>query len=92
MLEKLAAQLQHDLLVEKEGLEPVTDLAHGTAEADAFMLWYISYLRRNKQRLNNPWRFLPPAKAELRYGISVLGWEMLDELNLLLDQVHDAKG
>ncbi|MCW5861902.1 MAG: NACHT domain-containing protein [Anaerolineae bacterium] len=89
LLEKLSSQLQHDLLVQHEGMKPVSSLEDRMGGEDRFVLWYISLLKRRKQRLTTRWGFVAPARAQLSYGISFLGWEMLDELYLLLAQARD---
>lgn len=92
LLEKLSSQLQHDLLVQHESMKPVSSLEDRMGGEDRFVLWYISLLKHRKQRLTTRWKFVAPARAQLSYGISFLGWEMLDELYLLLAQARDLQG
>jgi hypothetical protein len=87
LLIRLTSRLQHDLLVKQENGNLEHDSATVTIKDDPFLLWYRSFLIRRKQLLHHPLRLIPPARAQEPYGISFLGWEMLDELNLLLEQI-----
>lgn len=90
LLDKLISQLQHDLLQESQGAILHSSIAKEPTAEDEFTQWYVSFLEHQKQRRTKS--FLPPARAEYRYGIAILGWDMLDELNLLLVQLRDSQG
>ena len=92
LLRRLASQLQHDLLVcqeDKSLWDYPKEIKTGVDKEDTFVHWYRGFLLCQANKINHPLGLVPVSLAERTYGISILGWETLDELNLLLKQAQD---
>lgn len=71
-LERFTSQLQHDLVVDK-GHPSDPPIISG--DDDLFVRWYNDFFSKADDDDRN------------KYGLSILGWDVLDEINLLRRQL-----